>query len=73
MNKFIDFKNYLNNYNLFLSDSELRICHFRFLKYNDPSLLNKINSYNKQLIPVFIYSLLENNSNKINYIKNNLY
>jgi hypothetical protein len=79
--KFITFKNYLNNNDIFLFDSQYRIAHFRYNQYinnmiqkggtnliQSNNILNKINNKKSSLLYHFINSLITNNFIKTNYI-----
>ena len=74
MKKFIDFKNFLNKYNIMLFDGDCRIAHYHYLQLNNSfnqtggSLANKIKNNGQNLLRIFVYSLVTNNVNRINYI-----
>jgi hypothetical protein len=74
----IDFKTILSNNNINLSDAELRIANYRYnhlvktSQIIDNNFFDKLCIKNKCLVDIFINSLVDNNTNKINYIINSL-
>lgn len=73
---YIDFKDLLYKNKILLYDAELRIAHCRFnnllnnIKSKD-NFINKLLS-KPNLLSTLIYSLVNNDTNKINYIINNI-
>jgi hypothetical protein len=77
---FIKFKNILNKHNILLFDGEYRIALYNYTQVikslekseeetnNDFFLINKIKNLRENLLRIFIYSLVQNDINKINYI-----
>ena len=66
---FIRFRDFLRNNNIILFDDQYRIVHY---KINHLSALNKnkIIKLNETLLNHFIYAILDNDKNKINWILN---
>ena len=77
---FIKFKNILNKHNILLFDGEYRIALYNYTQVikslekseeetnNDFFLINKIKNLRENLLRIIIYSLVQNDINKINYI-----
>ena len=77
---FIKFKNILNKHNILLFDGEYRIALYNYTQVikslekseeetnNNFFLINKIKNLRENLLRIFIYSLVQNDINKINYI-----
>jgi len=65
---FITFKKYLTDNNILLFDSQYRIAHYRFNKFNNNNILEKVKNKNK--LSIFIDSLVSKNIEKINHIIN---
>ena len=73
--KLMDFKIRLEYYKIYLSDAQLRIAHFRFNTLSNDlnyDLFDKLCDKNKCLVDIFVNSLVNNDTNKINYIINSL-
>ncbi len=64
---FLDFKNCLINHNILLFDAQYRIAHYRFNKYIN---VKNIGNIDATLLSHLVNGLLNNNQDKINYIKN---
>lgn len=73
---FLEFKQLLDDNNIYLSDGNTRIAHFRFnnltkilpQKGGGTNLLNKLKFKNKCLVRILIDSLVNNNKPRIKYI-----
>jgi hypothetical protein len=73
MKEFIDFKNFLSKSNIFLFDGDYRIAHYNYLQLSEQKggsdyLANKIKSQGDNLLKIFVYSLVNNNFERINFI-----
>lgn len=63
----VHFKGFLNNNNIFLFDKQSRIALARLNNLKNYDIISKID---KKILPHFIYSLIENNKERINWIIN---
>jgi len=73
MKKFVDFKKFLSKSNILLFDGEYRIAHYNYLQLSEQKggsdyLANKIKNQGDILFKIFVYSLVNNNIERINFI-----
>jgi len=77
MKNFVDFKNFLSKSNILLFDGECRIAHYNYLQLSEQKggsnnssdfLANKVKNQGDNFLRIFVYSLLNNNFERINFI-----
>jgi hypothetical protein len=77
MKEFINFKNFLTKSNIFLFDGECRIAHYNYLKLSEQKggsnnssdyLANKVKNQGNNMLKIFVYALVNNNLERINFI-----
>ncbi len=77
MKEFIDFKKFLTKSNIFLFDGECRIAHYNYLQLSEQKggsnnssdyLANKVKNQGNNMLKIFVYALVNNNLERINFI-----
>jgi hypothetical protein len=77
MKEFIDFKKFLTKSNILLFDGEYRIAHYNYLQiseqkggsnYSSDYLVNKVKNKGDNMLKIFVYALVNNNLERINFI-----
>lgn len=77
MKEFIDFKKFLTKSNIFLFDGEYRIAHYNYLQLSEQKggsnnssdyLANKVKNQGNNMLKIFVYALVNNNLERINFI-----